>query len=146
MKKEEELLKNLNQLIKATQAKEVAWDVLCQTTEYNDISQKPTEEAEGGTWVVDECFVSYHCVYNSQDFLMITYEKIHTCGEKQKSNNLIFLPPLGNRYFNLDMLAPYAVQAGQLLVYDVHLLWTSILEQYRSNPGQIRLEVTRRES
>lgn len=139
-------MKTLNDLVKATQAGELAWDILCQTTEYNDISQKPTKTVDGETWVVDECFVSYHCVQNNQEFLMITYENIHTCGEKQKTNNLIFLPPLGNRFFSLDTLAPYAVEAEQMLVYDVHLLWNAIMEQYRSNAGLVRLEVSRRAS
>lgn len=144
MKKEEELLRNLNSLIKETQAGALVWDVLCQTTEYDDSETKPTEESEEGLWIIDECFVCYHCVHGGQEFLMITYEKISTCGEKQKSHNMIFLPPLGNRYFSLELLAPYAVQAEQMLVYDVHLLWMSILEQYRSNPERITLEVTRR--
>lgn len=132
-------------LVKETQAGTLAWDIQVQTSEYNDSAQKPTEEIDGETWTVDECFVSYHCVYRGKEFLMITYEKLCSCGEKSRSNNLIFLPPLGIRFFHLDTLAPYAVQAGQMLVYDVHLLWLAILEQYRAHPGQIALEVNRRE-
>ncbi len=36
---------------------------------------------------------------------------------KKKSCNLIFLPPLGIRFFDVDVLAPYAVEADQMLIY-----------------------------
>ena len=36
MKKEEELLNDLTELIKETQKNKVDWKVDCQTTEYND--------------------------------------------------------------------------------------------------------------
>ena len=62
---------------------------------------------------------------------MISYEQIYTCGEKKKSCNLIFLPPLGVRFFDVDVLAPYAVEADQMLIYEVHMLWLTVLEQYK---------------
>ncbi|MCM1105732.1 MAG: hypothetical protein NC355_02200 [Blautia sp.] len=146
MRKEEQLLRDLTELLKETQSGQLTWDILCQTTEYNDAAEKPVEELDGEKWMADECFVSYHCVHREKEFLMITYEKIYTCGEKKKSTNLIFLPPLGIRYFDLDILAPYAVQAGQMLAYDAHMLWLGILEQYRSHPEQITMQVEARPS
>lgn len=44
--------------------------------------------------MIDECFVSYHCMDQEKEFLLVSYEQIYTCGEKKKSCNLIFLPPL----------------------------------------------------
>lgn len=39
MKKEEELLNDLTELIKETQKNKVDWKVDCQTTEYNDLQE-----------------------------------------------------------------------------------------------------------
>lgn len=81
--------------------------------------------------MIDECFVSYHCMDQEKEFLLVSYEQIYTCGEKKKSCNLIFLPPLGIRFFDVDVLAPYAVEADQMLIYEVHMLWLTVLEQYK---------------
>ena len=59
MKKEEQLLNDLTELIKETQKNKVDWKVDCQTTEYNDLQEKPVHEEDGERWIVDECFVSY---------------------------------------------------------------------------------------
>ena len=140
MMKEEELLRNLTMMVKETQAGHLSWELQCQTTENADEETKPVEELEGKNWTVDECFLSFHCIFQEKDFLMITYEKIYSCGEGKRSTNLIFLPPLGIRFFNLDVLAPYAVQAGQMLVYEVHMLWTSIVEQRSKHPELISIK------
>ena len=66
-------------------------------------------------------------------------------GEKKKSCNLIFLPPLGIRFFDVDVLAPYAVETDQMLVYEVHMLWLTVLEQYKKDPQSMELDVTGRE-
>lgn len=145
MKREEQLLRELTDLVKETKEGGLQWDIQCQTTEYNDPSQKPYEEMDGERWVIDECFVTYHCVYHDKEFLLISYEQIYTCGEKQKSINLIFEPPLGIRYFDVDILAPYAVQADQMLIYEVHMLWLTILEEYKKQPEKIHLDIRPRE-
>ena len=44
MKKEEQLLNDLTELIKETQKNKVDWKVDCQTTEYNDLQEKPVHE------------------------------------------------------------------------------------------------------
>lgn len=145
MKKETELMRKLKELTKETKEKKLHWDIQYQTTEYNDSAGKPVEEENGEKWIVDECFVSYHCVYHGEEFLMITYEQFYTCGEKKKSCNLIFLPPDGIRFFDVDVLAPYAVTADQMLVYEAHMLWLTILEAYKENQELVKLEVTPRE-
>ena len=145
MKKEEQLLNDLTELIKETQKNKVDWKVDCQTTEYNDLQEKPVHEEDGERWIVDECFVSYHCMDQEKEFLLVSYEQIYTCGEKKKSCNLIFQPPLGVRFFDVDVLAPYAVEADQMLIYEVHMLWLTVLEQYKKEPQNIELDVTGRE-
>ena len=108
-KKEEQLVRKVTDMIQKTREGKLHWDIQCQTTEYNDPAKKPVETEEGETWVIDECFVSYHCMDQEKEFLLVSYEQIYTCGEKKKSCNLIFLPPLGIRFFDVDVLAPYAV-------------------------------------
>ena len=95
MKKEDELLKELTDMVKETKKGQIKWKLSCQTTEYNDEAVKPTVTENGITWTVDECYVSYECTYKGSDFVMITYEMIHTAGDKRQTTNLVFLPPLG---------------------------------------------------
>lgn len=143
MRKEDELQHKMSDLLKETQAGRLVWDLQLKTTEYSDAAEKQTQEIDGETWTVDECFVSYHCLYRGGEFLMITYERICTNGPKSHSTNLIFLPPLGIRVFDLDRLAPYAVSANQLLTYSVHMLWLALLAEYKKNPEHVTLSVTR---
>ena len=44
MKKEEELLRDLGEMIKETKAGKLTWEVQCQTTEYNEIAKKLTDK------------------------------------------------------------------------------------------------------
>lgn len=64
MKKKNELLRELNEMIKETKANRLKWDIKCSTTEYNEDSQKPEVQEDGITWTVDECYVSYHCEFH----------------------------------------------------------------------------------
>ena len=100
-KKEEQLVRKVTDMIQKTREGKLHWDIQCQTTEYNDPAKKPVETEEGETWVIDECFVSYHCMDQEKEFLLVSYEQIYTCGEKKKSCNLIFLPPLGIQFHAL---------------------------------------------
>ena len=88
---------------------------------------------------------AYYCMDQEKEFLLVSYEQIYTCGEKKKSCNLIFQPPLGVRFFDVDVLAPYAVEADQMLIYEVHMLWLTVLEQYKKDPQSMELDVTGRE-
>ena len=69
-KKEEQLIRKVTDMIQKTREGKLHWDIQCQTTEYNDPSTKPVETENGETWVIDECFVSYHCRKNFCWFLM----------------------------------------------------------------------------
>lgn len=144
MKREDELLKQLTDMAKDTKAGKLRWEVKCQTTEYNDADSKPQVTEDDILWTVDECYVSYHCEYKGKEFLMITYEMIHTAGEKVKTTNLVFLPPLGIRYFDIHTLLPYAVENSNMISYQVQTLWTMLLEMYKANPASVDLDVSER--
>lgn len=144
MKKKEELLRDITNMVKETRAGKLVWDIKCQTTEYNSPEEKPVVEVDGSRWTVDECYVSYYCMYHGQEFLMITYEMIHTSGNSQKTTNLVFLPPLGIRFFDVHSLLPYAVETDQMLSYEVHTLWLALLEQHKANPQLVRLDADER--
>lgn len=144
MKKQDELLKQLTEMTKDTKAGKIAWEVICQTTEYNAPDTKPQIEEEGVVWTVDECYVSYHCEYKGKEFLMITYEMIHTANEAVKTTNLVFLPPLGIRYFDINTLLPYSVETNQMLSYQIKTLWEMLLAMYKANPASVKLDVSER--
>lgn len=146
MKKSAELLKKLPDLVKETKENKLQWKIEFQTTEYNDPSEKPTEQIDGKDWLLDECFVSYHCEYKGRDFLLITYEQIASFEDKKKSYNLAFVPPLGNRFFDVDLLAPYAVELDQMLAYEIHMLWLTILEKLKEHSKNITIDVSPRDS
>ena len=56
------------------------------------------------------------------------------------------MPPLGNRFFDVDMLAPYAVELDQMLAYEIHMLWLTILEKLKEHSENISIDVTPRDS
>ena len=146
MKKSAELLKKLPDLVKETKENKLQWKIEFQTTEYNDPSEKPTEQIDGKDWLLDECFVSYHCEYKGKEFLLITYEQIASFEDKKKSYNLAFVQPLGNRFFDVDLLAPYAVELDQMLAYEIHMLWLTILEKLKEHSKNITIDVSPRDS
>lgn len=144
MKKEAELIKQLSEMAKDTKMGKIKWEVKCQTTEYNDKASKPQVEEDGVRWTVDECYVSYYCQYKGAEFLMITYEMIHTAGDATKTTNLVFLPPLGVRYFDVHTLLPYSVETTNMLSYHVQNLWKLLLDMYKVNPNSVNLDVSER--
>lgn len=145
MKKKNDLLKELTELIKDTKQNKLSWKIECSTTEYNPIEEKTVVEAEGKSWTVDECYVSYYCEWKGKEFLMITYEMVHTCEDKVKSTNLVFLPPLGIRYFDINLLMDYSVELDQVLAYQVHILWLLLLEKQKETPERVVFDVTPRQ-
>ena len=58
MKKEEHLARELTDMIQQTEKGKIYWDVLCQTTEYNDISKKQS------TIFSFNDFISIYNIYN----------------------------------------------------------------------------------
>lgn len=144
MMKPQELTKQLADMVKDTKFGKIKWDVEMQTTEYNEADKKPKIEENGVIWNVDECFVSYHCEYKGKEFLMITYEMIHSAKGKSQTTNLVFLPPLGIRYFDIATLLPYTVENSQILTYQIHSLWELLLAMYKANPSSVKLNVSDR--
>ena len=49
MKKEDELLKELTDMVKETKKGQIKWKLSCQTTEYNDEPRRPTVTEDGIT-------------------------------------------------------------------------------------------------
>lgn len=144
MKRQEELIRTLTDLISATKEQKIRWSVEVETTEANDPDLKPVEEEDGVRWTVDECYVSYYCKYKGQDFCMITYELIKTSGERIQSGNMVFLPPLGVRYFDLHTLLPYSVDTSTVLLDQVHRLWVLLLDIHKADPAGIYFDIRRR--
>lgn len=139
--KAEGLSHQLTEMYKATKEGKIHWNLSVQTTEHNDPAEKPVETEDGISWTVDECYVSYYCKYKGEDFCMITYEMIKTSGDKTQTTNLIFLPPLGIRLFNLHTLLPYAVQASSVLANQIQNLWKLLLDMYKADKESVFLEV-----
>lgn len=99
----------LEHLYERTKEGKQHWNVEMKTSEYKEESEKPVVEADGKQWVVDECYTAYSCEEHGNEFVMITYENIETCGEEVRSTNMVFLPDPNVRYFDLDRLAQYAI-------------------------------------
>ncbi len=139
--RQEELSKKIAELITETKAGKIRWSVEVQTTEANDITEKPKEVENGIEWMIDECYVSYYCKYRDKDFCMITYELIKTAGDKIASSNMVFLPPLGIRYFDLRTLLPHSVETSAVLLDQIHQLWVMLLDMYKVDKGSNYLDV-----
>lgn len=139
--RQEELGKKIAELMTETKTGKIRWSVEVQTTEANDISEKPKEVENGVEWTIDECYVSYYCKYRDREFCMITYELIKTAGDKVTSSNMVFLPPLGVRYFDLRTLLPHSVETSAVLLDQIHHLWVLLLDMYKVDKGSIYLDV-----
>ena len=72
---------------------------------------------------------------------MISYEHVLTNEEQTRMTCLIFLPPLGMRFFDIAELAPYAVDADAYLTSKVHQLWEMLIGLYRTDPARCRISV-----
>lgn len=131
----------LEDMRKETEAGKLKWNLEVATSEYRDASAKPTVEADGAVWTVDECYVSYACEFRGNEFSMVTYENIEIAGEKVRSTNMVYLPPIALRIFRLDELAPYAIETSAVLVDKVHRLWEVLLKQYSQKQNNVVMNV-----
>ena len=139
--KQETLCHKLTELIKETKDGRIRWNVEVQTTETNDVSEKPVEVENGVEWTIDECYVSYYCKYRGEEFCMITYELIKTAGTETVTSNMVFLPPLGVRFFDLRTLLPHSVEVSPVLLEQIHQLWVMLLDMYKADKGSLYLDV-----
>lgn len=134
----------LTELLVATKEGKIRWNLQVQTTEANDKAEKPIEHENGVDWTLDECYVSYYCQYRGEEFCMITYELIRTAGERVTTSNMVFLPSLGIRYFDLRTLLPYSVETSAVLLDQIHQLWVLLMDMYKVDRGSLHLEVSPR--
>lgn len=139
--KQETLSHKLTELMRETREGKVRWNVEVQTTEANDPSEKPVEMEDGVEWTVDECYVSYYCKYHGEEFCMISYELIKTAEENTKTSNMVFLPPLGVRFFDLRTLLAYSVETSPVLLDQIHQLWVMLLDMYKVDKSSLYLDV-----
>lgn len=136
----EKLANMLEHMYEETKEGRIHWQLEVMTSEFKDASDKPVVEADGQLWTVDECYADYHCTYQNIEFSVITYENIETAGEQVRSTNMVFLPPLSVRRFDLDYLAPYAVEATAPLVAVIRKLWELLLVQKREHPELVEVK------
>ena len=111
------------------------WRLDIQTTEGNE--EKYTVQEGNVAWVVDECYVSYQCTYRGKEFCMITYEMMKTAGDRIRTVNYVFLPPLGVRLFSLHTLLKHSVEADAVLMSQIHLLWELLMRLSKKQDGQV---------
>ena len=61
--------------------------------------------------------------------------------QKVKSSNMVFLPPLGMRFFDIHALLPYSIEVSNVLLDAIHRLWVMLLDMYKVDKGSIYLNV-----
>lgn len=136
-----QLANSLDEMMKDTKRGHLNWSMQIETTDDLDASLKEKLEQNGIEWLVDECFVEYACTWRGQDFCMISYEHVLTHADQTRMTCLIFLPPLGMRFFDVAELAPYAIEADAYVSNKVHLLFEMLLDLYRRDPSRCRISV-----
>ena len=146
VKKQEEIFREIQEMMGETKEGRIRWSVEVQTTEANPVEEKPVEHEDGLDWTIDECYVSYYCKYKGKDFCLITYEMLKTANsstgeQKVKSSNMVFLPPLGMRFFDIHALLPYSIEVSNVLLDAIHRLWVMLLDMYKVDKGSIYLNV-----
>lgn len=136
------LAKQLDEMIKATTRGNLDWRMTIESTDdlQPELKEKFTAD-DGIEYLVDECFVEYTCKYNHKDFTMISYEHVLTHEDTTRMTCLIFLPPQGMRFFDVNQLAPYAVKADAIVSNKVHVLWETLMALYKETPSRIELRV-----
>ena len=72
---------------------------------------------------------------------MITYELIKTAGDRVTSTNMVFVPPLGIRFFDLRTLLPHSVETSPVLLDQIHQLWVLLLDMYKVDKSSLYLDV-----
>ena len=141
VKKQEEIFREIQEMMGETKEGRIRWSVEVMTTEANPAEEKPIEHEDGLDWTIDECYASYSCNYRGKEFCMITYELLKKSGDKERSSNLVFLPPDGIRFFDLHTLLPYSVEMSAVLADHIHQLWLLLMEKYKEKRPGVELIV-----
>ncbi len=135
------LAKTLEEMIQETKKGRLNWLIELQSTDGLAPSLKHRITEDEKEWVVDECFISFYCKFHGKDYLMITYEHIKQYKDQVRSDNLIFMPPLNVRYFDVGILSPYIVDADAVLLDRFHQLWLLMLDSSRKKDGHVSFKV-----
>lgn len=129
------LAKQIRDMTKQTMMGKMRWNVEIHTTDAD--TDKVRVKEDGKEWVVDECFTSFACQYQNQDFCMITYEVIKTYEGQVRSNNMVFMPPAFQRVFDLNMLISHMVDMDQVLAANIHKLYEEIYQLHKKGDPKI---------
>jgi hypothetical protein len=136
-----QLSNTLDEMMKETKRGHLNWRLQIESTDDLDSSLKDTITEEGKEWLVDECFVAYSCTFRKQDFCLISYEHVLTCGDLTRMTCLIFLPPPGMQFFDVEKLLPYAIDADAYITNKVHLLFEQLWALHQTDSSRCRLQV-----
>ncbi len=135
------LASTLEELIQETKKGRINWQIELQSTDGLSDSVKNRVTEDDKEWIVDECFISFYCKHHGKDYLMITYEHIKRHDGQVRSDNLIFMPPLNVRYFDVGILSPYIVDANAVLLDKFHQLWMLVMDSYKKKDGHVSFKV-----
>ena len=135
------LAKTLEEMIQETKKGRLNWLIELQSTDGLASSFKHRIVEDDKEWIVDECFISFNCKFRGKDYLMITYEHIKQHKDQVRSHNLIFMPPLDVRYFDIGILSPYIIDADAVLLDRFHQLWLLVLDCYKKKDGHVSFKV-----
>jgi hypothetical protein len=136
-----QLANTLDEMMKETKRGHLNWSLQIESTDDLDASLKDTITENDMEWLVDECFVAYSCTFKGQDFCMISYEHVLTHADQTRMTCLIFLPPLGMRFFDVEKLLPYAIDADAYISNKVHQLFDQLWELYHTDKSRCSLRV-----
>ncbi len=135
------LANTLEEMIWETKKGHLDWLIELQSTDGLSDSLKHRIVEDDKEWIVDECFISFFCKFRGKDYLMITYEHIKRCGDQVRSDNLVFMPPLNVRYFDVGILSPYIVDANAVLLDRFHQLWMLVMDSYKNKDGHVTMKM-----
>lgn len=137
--KPKQLADQLDILIKETGKGNISWKLQIETTDDLSDDMKEKIPEEDGEYIIDECFVSYECTYQRKDFRLISYEHVMTKGDTTRMTALLFLPPEGLRYFDVAVLAPYAIDNNSMLSGRVHTLFQLLMDMHKNGSDKVRV-------
>ncbi|MCR5388354.1 MAG: hypothetical protein K6E56_03815 [Lachnospiraceae bacterium] len=135
------LSRQLEEMIKETGKNRLSWNMVIESTD--DLDESIKEKLKDGdiTWTVDECFVEYSCQWKGKDFCLISYEHVLSFEDKTRMDALVFLPPLGMRFFDINTLAPYAIKVDSVLANRVHILFETLMTHVKADDHLVSLKV-----
>ena len=131
----------LDDMIRETKKGHLNWLLEMQSTDELDASVKQILQEDGKDWTVDECFVSFSCRFRGKDQLFITYEHIKQCNGQMRSENLLFMPPMDVRFFDVGILSPYIVDGNAVIFDKFHQLWELLMQLRKSGDPHVSLKI-----